>query len=307
MLLSTIFYYLEHYSYIYLNPLTLPIVFAIIVSLLLISNMSDTTLPISSPVNLVGVHLPTFWHNDPAVWFKLAELQFQTRGITQSTTMFSHIVSALPSEIVQEARDVIMSPHATEPYEHLKSTLLKRTTDSEQRRLDSLINGEELGDRKPSQLLRRLQQILDGKSIDDALFRQLFLQRLPSFVRSILASRGNIPINELADLADDIMAIPSHSQISTLTPQPPDAVTHLLVRQIELLNSNIEKLQLAQRSRSPNRSPRPRSPSSSAYRSNQPRHKFCWYHFKFGANAMKCEPPCEFKRQNMQGNQRASQ
>ncbi|KAF6769384.1 hypothetical protein AHF37_09698 [Paragonimus kellicotti] len=111
-----------------------------------------------------------------------------------------------------------MSPHPTEPYEHLKSALLKRTTASEQKRLEALISGEELGDRKPSQLLRRLQQILDGRSIDEALFRQLFLQRLPNFVRSILASRGHMLLDELAELADDILKSGHHINSAEVRP-----------------------------------------------------------------------------------------
>lgn len=174
----------------------------------------------NNPVNLVSVHLPTFWNNDPAVWFRLAEIQFETKHITQSQTMFSHVVSALPSEIVQEARDVIMNPHPTQPYEHLKATLMKRTTESEQKRLEQLINGEELGDRKPSQLLRRLLQILDGRSMDEALFRQLFLQRLPNFVRTILVSREKMPLHDLADLADEIISIPNTPQINSVAPSP---------------------------------------------------------------------------------------
>ncbi|KAF6780241.1 hypothetical protein AHF37_00312 [Paragonimus kellicotti] len=175
---------------------------------------------------------------------------------------------------------------------------------SEQKRLEALISGEELGDRKPSQLLRRLQQILDGRSIDEALFRQLFLQRLPNFVRSILASRGHMLLDELAELADDIMSIPNNSHISALAPTSPDTVTQILLQQIEMLNSNLEKLQLSQRPRSRNhdRKPRspstsahqsssrnrnrpPRSPSTSAYRPDSHNKNFCWYHFKFGADA----------------------
>ncbi|KAF6769226.1 hypothetical protein AHF37_12695 [Paragonimus kellicotti] len=217
-----------------------------------------------------------------------------------------------------------MSPHPTEPYEHLKSALLKRTTASEQKRLEALISGEELGDRKPSQLLRRLQQILDGRSIDEALFRQLFLQRLPNFVRSILASRGHMLLDELAELADDIMSIPNNSHISALAPTSPDTVTQILLQQIEMLNSNLEKLQLSQRPRSRNhdRKPRspstsahqsssrnrnrpPRSPSTSAYRPDSHNKNFCWYHFKFGADARKCSPPCQFKSQNFGGKLRS--
>lgn len=250
-------------------------------------------------VSLVGVHLPAFWSNDPAVWFRLAEIQFETRRITQSYTMFSHVLAVLPAHVVQEARDVIMNPHPTEPYEHLKSTLLKRTTESEQKRLEQLINGEELGDRKPSQLLRRLLQILDGRSMDDALFRQLFLQRLPVFVRSILISREKMPIQDLADLADEIISIPNTPQINSVAQTPPESLTQVLCHQIELLNRNIEKLQVQQRSRSRSydrtRARFPRQPSPQSINRN---YHLCWYHQTFGANARKCIPPCQFKAQN---------
>ncbi|KAA3671730.1 uncharacterized protein DEA37_0012811, partial [Paragonimus westermani] len=119
----------------------------------------------NSSISLIGVHLPTFWNSHPAVWFRLAEVQFQTRRVTDSYTMFPHVVSELPVEIVQEASNVIMNPHPSEPYEHLKSILLKRIIESEQSGLEQLISGLELDDRKPSQLLRRLLPILDGRCV----------------------------------------------------------------------------------------------------------------------------------------------
>ncbi|KAF8566830.1 hypothetical protein P879_08622 [Paragonimus westermani] len=127
---------------------------------------------------------------------------------------------------VQEAGDVIMFPHLTEPYEQLKPVVLKRTTKSEQKRLEALISGKTLGDFKLSQLLQRLQQVLDGRSTDDALIRQLLPQRLRTFFRTILASREHMAMNTLAVLADDIMSIYSTSQISALAHHPPDTVIH---------------------------------------------------------------------------------
>ncbi|KAF8563770.1 hypothetical protein P879_11804 [Paragonimus westermani] len=109
-----------------------------------------------------------------------------------------------------------MNPHPSEPYEHLKATLLKRTTQSEQGRLEQLIGSEELRDQKPSQLLRRLLQMLDGRSMEEALFRQLFLQRLPTSVCTILVSCEKMPLQESADLADEIISIPNIPQFSSV-------------------------------------------------------------------------------------------
>ena len=73
------------------------------------------------------------------------------------------------------------------PYNSLKKELVKQTTASEQRKLQQLIGGEELGDRKPMQLLRRMQLLLGDKlsmSTDAAsFFRELFLQQCRTFAQ----------------------------------------------------------------------------------------------------------------------------
>lgn len=77
----------------------------------------------------------------------------------------------------------------------------------EQRELQQPQQTEELGDRKPSQLLRRFQQLLGDKAaaFDQDLFRELFLRRLPTAVCMVLVTASSLPVSQLAQLADSIM------------------------------------------------------------------------------------------------------
>ena len=131
-------------------------------------------------------------------------MQFVTRGITAKFTKYAHVVSTLQPEVAQEVRDLLLNPPPKTPYTKLKTELVKRTSDSEQHRLHQLLNAEELGDRKPNQLYRKMQQLL-GDQLEPSIMKQLFLRRLPTHTQLILASTTDDPDNEnLAKLADNL-------------------------------------------------------------------------------------------------------
>ena len=116
-------------------------------------------------------------------------------------------------------RDLILQPPETTPFDRFKEQLIKCTAASEQHHLQQLLNAD---DRKPTQLLRQMHQLLGDKATntDVAFMRELFLQRLPSNVRMVLASMpdtGNI--EDLAQLADKVMevAFPSVASVTTST------------------------------------------------------------------------------------------
>ena len=120
---------------------------------------------------------------------------------------------SLQPEVAQEVRDFLINPPAKNPYTQLKSELVKRTSASEQQRLHQLLNAEQLGDRKPTQLLRRVQQLLGESQLESSIMTQLFLQRLPTNAQFILASSKNtLDTESLAKLADKIVEVaPTYS------------------------------------------------------------------------------------------------
>ena len=244
-------------------------------------------------VAAVSLKLPPFWPSDPEVWFAQVEAQFATRGITQQKTKFDYIVASLSPEFATEVRDLILRPPETRPYDALREQLVRRTAASEQRRLQQLLTTEELGDRRPSQLLRRMEQLLGGRAAaaDGPFVRELFLQRLPANVRMVLASTSDTTsLEDLSQLADRIMEVAP----PTMAAIPP------AYDEVQSLRTEVDRLkELVTTLSSRERTAHQRSPSPRRQRFRRPtpppatqREGLCWYHTRFGDRARKCTPPC---------------
>ena len=95
------------------------------------SSNDSGSIPLAPAVAAVSLKLPPYWPTDPSVWFAQVEAQFITRNITSQSTMFAYVISSLQPEIAQEIRDLLISPPTDEPYNKLKSELIKRTSASE--------------------------------------------------------------------------------------------------------------------------------------------------------------------------------
>ena len=128
------------------------------------------------------------------MWFTQVKAQFATRNITSQRMRFDYVVAALSNKFVAEIQDVILNPPQDTAYFTLKDLLIKRTAASERKCLQLHLTVEELGDQKPTQLQRRMQQLIGdaaGPKLDTSLLRELFFLGLLSHVQMVLAySRG---------------------------------------------------------------------------------------------------------------------
>ncbi|XP_022102076.1 uncharacterized protein LOC110985394 [Acanthaster planci] len=276
--------------------------------------MMATPPEVVAPLSAVSLKLPPFWPHDPTIWFAQVDAQFQTRQITTQATKFAYVVSSLQPEIAQEVRDLLISPPTVDQYDKLKMELIKRTSESEQKRLHQLLISEELGDRKPSQLLRRMKQLLGENTLEERILRQLFLQRLPQNVQLILASSSDtVDLEQLAIIADKILEVASPPTVVTSTTVNAVSSSKSLEKRIDELQSQVSDLTTLvhelvmkgtskgkrdfsrgrSRERTKNKSiDDRRSPSKSK---SVPRAgSDCWYHWRFGDKATKCVKPCSY-------------
>lgn len=262
----------------------------------------DEVKPEKTEVSTVRLKIPQFWGSDPVLWFAQVEAQFALSNITRSITKFNHVIAALPQEFAMEVRDLLVKPPSEEPYESLKEKLVQRTTLSEQKRLQQLLTAEELGDRKPSQLLRRMSQLIGEDKLDQNILIQLFMQRMPANVQAILAgTRDDMSIEQLAEIADKILEvnptpfIAHTSSVASVLSQDNSGISELrkeiadLSLQVRNLSRQVTDMKNS-RPRSFSR-PRPRSRSSTPNRGSD---TLCWYHRKFGNSATNCRSPCTF-------------
>ncbi|GFT54655.1 uncharacterized protein TNCV_2490751 [Trichonephila clavipes] len=138
-----------------------------------------------------AVQIPAYNKSDPVLWFIMCESTFALatpKPITESITKYNYIVSHIPPDIASLVRDILIKPDATDPYGNLKTELINRSGESSTQEIRQLLSGEELGSRRPSELLRNMTRRAETFNVPEKLMLELFLQRLPSRVQSILAA-----------------------------------------------------------------------------------------------------------------------
>ncbi|KAJ8937728.1 hypothetical protein NQ318_017119 [Aromia moschata] len=162
-------------------------------------------IPTAGNSNRIALKLPPWIPSDPDMWLTLVDRTFDLAKITCEDTKFSYVATALDQSVIVEVRDIVMNPPASEPYKALTKALVNRLSVSQELKTRRLLEKEEMGDSKPSQFLRRLRA-LAGAAVSDDLLRTLWSGRLPQSVQAIIASQKDSKLDDVAELADAVMA-----------------------------------------------------------------------------------------------------
>lgn len=108
------------------------------------------------------------WRHSPREWFLHVEAVFTNSQIRSDVYKTNHVVAALDEEGVRAVSDLI-GPSAC--YESIKERLIATFSASQTTRFRSIMQPGGLGDRRPSQLLRDMRNILP-EGIGDAALKQ---------------------------------------------------------------------------------------------------------------------------------------
>lgn len=262
-------------------------------------------------MNHTVLQIPPFMENDPELWFRVVEKACAAANITTESAKFGTVLGYLSERYTQEVRALIMSDDAEKPYSTLKQALITRLGASQEQKIRRLLEQEEMGDRKPTQYLRHLRK-LGGESFQEDAYKSIFLSRIPQTARAILVAHNDLTLDQLAAIADNIV---DTLQSTSSRPQVAETSSNSGIPSLEaLLNIKFAQFGLGvkdeiaairreieekwnnpcyqQRTRSPHgRRPRSRSRGRSRRRAT-PASGICFYHWRFGDAATKCEPPC---------------
>lgn len=254
----------------------------------------------TAPVRKINIKVPPFSPDDPEIWFALLEGQFHNFDITDDAIKFNNVIIHLDMQYAKEVKEIIIKPPDTNRYVKIKTELIRRLSASHEKKVKQLLTHEQLGDRKPSQFLRHLQD-LAGPAVPQDFIKTIWSNRLPSNIQTVLASQSSQTLEDLSDLADRIHEITTPSNVAATTSsaahfQPTNEIAELK-QMVERLSAKLDEHTRAacssnNRSRPQQRqsSSRPRSRSNSSYR----KFPLCWYHSRHGANAHRCIKPCDF-------------
>ena len=241
--------------------------------------------------------IPQFWRDKPRLWFAQFEAVTASQKLGDEAK-FGLVVANLTKPEIEQISDLILAPPNTKRYEQIKERLVSIFEESEGKQLQTLLNDMELGDQRPSQLLRRMRDLARDK-IPDTTLRMLWIGHLPVSTRAVLAISEDGKLDSLAAMADkmheqtiEVNSVcscqnqASSSHTTTTTDQN-------IISMIETLTKEVAALKMDRGNYYRQHSQRYRSRSRSQSRDR--RSTLCYFHRKFGKDAYRCRSPCSYK------------
>jgi len=220
----------------------------------------------------ISLKLPDLWTDNVEAWFAQAESQFALRNITVEATKYHYVVAALDASTAKRLNALLIRPLSATPFTDLKDYLYQKFSKTPFERAAEIYKVQSLGDWKPSELMDHLLSLL-GDHEPDLMFRYHFFQCLPDYIRTTLAYSETTDPDRLAEEADRIFVAgrPKEASISETS--------------AEAAPSQVDRVATTLAKRQQHRRVGQRAATGGA----------CYYHERFGDNALKCRAPCTWQ------------
>ncbi|KZC14403.1 hypothetical protein WN55_06867 [Dufourea novaeangliae] len=161
--------------------------------------------------------IPSFFRDDPDLWFLQVEISFGSARIPAKATKADGILAVLDVKVLSVVKKILLlNPPPADIYHRVKSRIIANFAVSSEAKLRELLKGQMLTDGKPSLILSRLRNLNDG-ACDDSVIRSEFFVQLPSTHRAILIATGGDDLSRLAEAADKLTDCAGASGVPTCT------------------------------------------------------------------------------------------
>lgn len=251
-------------------------------------------------------HIDRFDVVEPQQWFDSFEATLRINR-TSTEDYYDYLLSLLHREARAPISLSMQSPPEDESkrYEWLKALLIEGHSKSSRDKLRQLLQGEKIGDRKPSHFLAHLND-LAPQNMDRDLLKEIWWKELSSTTRAILSPIEDQEITKIAAAADAIHAEMGNAHIHAVRPAATSSDRQILddickvlsdlQRSVRELVDQSARNQERGRPRDSNRY-RPRSQSNSRQLpENHDAQGVCPYHQTYGRRSFRCTPPCTYPK-----------
>ncbi|GFU23720.1 uncharacterized protein TNCV_2341121 [Trichonephila clavipes] len=209
----------------------------------------------------IALRLSPFWKSNVRLWIAQCDHAFTFSGISSDDTKYSALVANLDAETLSYVSDIVLSPPNSDKCHTLSQRLITQFSDSETQKIKKLFTDLQLGDEKPSHLLRKMKELSNG-------------QLRPLDKLAIIADKGCWCV--LDYLCGQ--TIPPPSQSSSCSAQP---TMDSIVRQIQELCLQVAELTRERNSFRHQRYSSDHRRSHSRSRSVNRGSGICYYHRRY--------------------------
>jgi hypothetical protein len=139
----------------------------------------------------------------------------------------NHLFSALPTDICSSINDSLaeIDENAADAYEQLKAMLMSWYTMDRWSRAFELHKFPEIGDMKPSEMMRQMKALLPLDSTPGTYFMAAFLLRLPADMIDHVISQDFKDCTKMAEYADKLYARRRGNAFAAVSDSPINAVS----------------------------------------------------------------------------------